>query len=129
VLGYPAPKNLQGQSLWKGAPARAGDIISESFVHPLISAMTPRFQRSQQAIFSGSLKFIRSSKGERELYDLSCDPNEEHNLFAARPTDGFELKLVEYSKAAAMDNRRQAQAHTTNENIEKLKSLGYVQGQ
>ncbi|HUJ20218.1 MAG TPA: sulfatase, partial [Bryobacteraceae bacterium] len=126
VLGYQAPENLQGRSLWKTAPD--SEVISESFVHPLLSTRTPRFQRSQQAIFSGSLKFIRSSNGERELYDLSRDPNEEHNLFTCRPTDGFELKLVQYLKAAAVDNRRQPQAHTTTENIEKLKSLGYVQG-
>ncbi len=103
-------------------------MISETFVHPLISTWSPRFRRSEQAIFSGSLKFIQSSKGDRELYDLSLDPNEEHNLFATRPADRLELKLVQYLKAAAIDERKQAQAQVGSESIEKLKSLGYVQG-
>jgi hypothetical protein len=103
------------------------EVISETFVHPLMSTWTPRLQRSQQAIFSGSLKFIRSSKGERELYNIALDPDEDHNLITTRPTDGFELELVQYLKAAAIDNRRRSEAHTTSENIEKLKSLGYVQ--
>lgn len=128
VLGYPAPKNVQGRNLLQAAPAEAGDVISETFVHPLISTWSPRFRRSEQAIFSGSLKFIQSSKGDRELYDLSLDPNEEHNLFATRPADRLELKLVQYLKAAAIDERKQAQAQVGSESIEKLKSLGYVQG-
>ncbi len=129
VLGYPAPKNLQGRSLWKTDSAAGNEPISETFVHPLISTWTPRFLRSEQAIFSGSLKFIQSSRGDRELYDLARDPNEEHNLFAGQPVERLELKLVQYLKAAAADNRRQgAAAKAGSESIEKLKSLGYVQG-
>jgi arylsulfatase A-like enzyme len=128
VLGYSAPKGLQGRSLWKAAPENAGRVISESFVHPLFSAMTPRFQRTQQAIFSERWKFIRSSRGGPELYDLSSDPAEEHNLAGAQPTDVLESALVQYLNTAARDRHKQAQARTTTENLEKLKSLGYVQG-
>ena len=128
VLGYQAPKNMQGRNLLKAAPEAVSEPISETFVHPMISTWSPRFLRSQQAIFSGSLKFIQSSKGDRELYDLSRDPNEEHNLFEGQSVDGLESKLVQYLKAAAADNRKQAAAQAGSESIEKLKSLGYVQG-
>jgi arylsulfatase A-like enzyme len=128
VLGYAAPKNVQGRNLLLPAPAEAENVISETFVHPLISTWSPRFLRSEHAIFSGPLKFIQSSKGDRELYDLSQDPHEEHNLFTSRPADRLELKLVQYLKAAAVDRRKQAQAQVSSESIEKLKSLGYVQG-
>jgi arylsulfatase A-like enzyme len=128
VLGYPAPKHIQGRSLLKAAPEAGIGVISETFVHPLISAWTSRFRRIEQAIFSGQLKFIQSSHDDRELYDLAQDPNEEHNLFGSRPTDGFELKLVQYLRAAAADDRKQAQAQAGTASLEKLKALGYVQG-
>jgi arylsulfatase A-like enzyme len=128
VLGYPTPKHVQGRSLLKPAPEAGIGVISETFVHPLISTWTPRFRRSEQAIFSGSLKFIQTSHDDRELYDLAQDPNEEHNLFGMRPTEGIELKLVQYLKAAAADHRKQAQAHAGSESIEGLKALGYIQG-
>jgi arylsulfatase A-like enzyme len=128
VLGYPAPKHIQGRSLLKAAPEAGIGVISETFVHPLISTWTPRFQRSEQAIFSGPLKFIQSSREDRELYDLAQDPNEEHNLYGSQSTDGFQLKLVQYLKAAAADYRKQAQAQAGSGSIEKLRALGYVQG-
>ena len=128
LLEYPAPKTMQGRSLMRTASDAANRPISETFVHPLISTWSARFLRNQQAIFSGSLKFIRSSKGDRELYDLSRDPNEEHNLFGGLQPEGLEENLVQYLKAAAADNRKQAPAKASSESIEKLKSLGYIQG-
>lgn len=128
VLGYPVPRNVQGHDLSKGARGPGGDVISESFVHPLISTWSPRFLRTEQAIFAGPLKFIQSSKGEREVYDLSKDPDEQHNLWAAQPAGDLEIKLTHYLKAAAIDNHRQAPAHAGNENLDRLRSLGYIEG-
>jgi arylsulfatase A-like enzyme len=126
VLGYPAPKTMQGRSLWNAPPGEDGNPISETFVHPLISIWSPRLLRSQQAIFSGSMKYIQSSKGQRELYDLSRDPNEEHDLSGAQHAEDMEASLARYIKAAAADNRRQTPAKASIESVEKLRSLGYI---
>ena len=126
LLGYPPPKNIQGRDLLRPPEAR-DQVISETFVHPLISTWSARFLRSQQALFNGPLKFIRSSTGERELYDLSRDPDEQTNLAASQATDNYAQALVRYLQAAAADRRRRVPAQASSETIEKLKSLGYIQ--
>ncbi len=127
VLGYSSPKMIQGKNLRSASAERSSEVLSETFVHPLMSTWTPRFQRSAQALFSGTLKFIQSSNGDKELYDLSADPNEDLNLVARQPTDLFSQTLVHYLSAAAVESRRQKQDQVGSGTIEKLKSLGYIQ--
>ncbi len=122
VLGYEVPKGIQGSSL--RGPAH--DVISESFMHPFISKWNPKYLQAEQAIFSGSLKFIESSTGNKELYDLSQDPNELHNLLPSMPEPSLETKLQEFMQAATRGGKFQL-PQVGSKTLENLKSLGYLQ--
>ena len=122
VLGYEPPKGIQGHSL----RGRAHDLISESFMHPFISKWNPKYLQAEQAIVSGSMKFIESSSGAKELYDLSQDPNELHNLLPAGPGPALETKLLEFMQAAAHGTKFQL-PQVGSKTLENLKSLGYLQ--
>jgi arylsulfatase A-like enzyme len=122
VLGYEVPKGVQGHSL-RGA---AHEVISESFMHPFISKWNPKYLQAEQAIVSGSMKFIESSTGSKELYDLSQDPNELHNLLPAGPQPALETKLLEFMQAAARGSNFQL-PQVGSKTLENLKSLGYLQ--
>jgi arylsulfatase A-like enzyme len=123
LLGYEVPKNIQGHSLLARAPH---DAVSESFPHPFASRWNPKYLQAAQAIFSGSMKFVQSSTGSKELYDLSQDPNELHNLLPSLPEPALETKLEEFMQAAARSSKFQ-QPQLGSKTLENLKSLGYLQ--
>jgi arylsulfatase A-like enzyme len=126
VLGYNTPKDVQGRSLLKRS-SDGDPVFSETFAHPLMSAWSPRFQRNAQCIISGSMKFIHSSNGARELYDLASDPNEEHNLAVESASAPLEARLGDFFKAAGAPDRRATPARVNTQTVERLKSLGYIQ--
>jgi hypothetical protein len=96
-------------------------VISESF-----PGRYRRFNRFERAIFSGPYKFISSTAGKKELYDLSKDPNEEENLYS--PDDHIceelETKLTLWleNTSKMLSSPDQLDERT----IDRLKSLGYA---
>jgi arylsulfatase A-like enzyme len=129
ALGYAVPANVQGRSLLKREdPGTVRSLISETFVHPFISTLHPRFLRAEQAIFSGSLKLIRSSKGGEELYDLAKDPNELHDLYPSTSTVSLEAQLKRYlTTVNAFERMGALSTRPGSKSVEQLKSLGYIQ--
>ena len=86
-----------------------------------------RFRRTERAIFSWPYKFISSTAGKRELYDLSNDPNERENLY--KEDDGvskeLESRLKEWLKTVKEETG--SPAKLDKEALDRLKALGYVQ--
>jgi arylsulfatase A-like enzyme len=121
ALGYEPPPGIQGKSLLRRASGDPRYLVSEGFPSSASTKWSPRFQGTQRAIFSGSMKFLESSQGVKELYDISVDPNELHNLLPAEPGGVLEGKLSEYLRAAALHNKQDSRR------VENLKSLGYLQ--
>ncbi len=118
-MGYEPPPGIQGKSLLRRGDPRY--LVSEGFPSSASTKWSPRFQGTQRAIFSGPMKFLESSQGVKELYDISADPSELHNLFPAEPGGVLEGKLSEYLRAAALHNKQDSKR------AENLKSLGYLQ--
>jgi hypothetical protein len=84
--------------------------------------------RAQQAVFSGNLKLIRSSKGDEELYDLSKDPDELQNLSPSAAAAPLEAQLKKYlTTANALERMGAFSTRPGSKSVEKLKSLGYIQ--
>ena len=123
-VGVGLPAGLQGIDLQKIKTSPERTIVTETH-GASHSDMGSRFRHTEWALYSGKLKLIYSTEGSRQLYDLSVDPGEHHNLYRADAPEVAELRtrLLNWS------------SHTTprfldagpNTGIEEqLKSLGYA---
>ena len=87
-----------------------------------------RFQRERTVLYEGRHKFIRSTDGQHELYDLEADPREAHNLFDAG--DQLSQTLLEACDRMRAEGETATGAsrppeHTAEE-LEALRALGYI---
>jgi len=127
AAGLPAPPGIHGKNLRTIAKDEPRMVFSESFHDNLLAGWHPRFKRIERAMWLGSMKFIHSTSGKREMYDLSKDPAERHNLY--RPGEPVSVKLEALLTAwiRSAGQREQAPVKLSPETIEQLRSLGYVQ--
>ncbi|MBI2835595.1 MAG: sulfatase-like hydrolase/transferase, partial [Acidobacteria bacterium] len=113
-------RNVQGHSLLSlSDDAQARELLAEAFP-PLVRAPA-----QQRALFSNGLKFVRSTDGSQELYDLKADPGERRNLFNAGEgrSQRLQARLSEWIRlmpSAAKPVPLDPDA------IERLRALGYV---
>jgi tetratricopeptide (TPR) repeat protein len=120
----PVPSQMQGQSLVRAARAGAG-------------AGQPAYSRSdfpQQAFGWSVLESWRSGKylyiraPEPELYDVSADPKEVHNLASSSPAilQTLAAQLKAFDDHLGNGTGKPADAGLTTSEVQKLASLGYV---
>ena len=83
VTGVKAPAGLQGRDLLDPAAIEPRDLFSESFPCPVLHTPDCPGGCVMRSVVSWPNKFIWSSKGSPESYDLQQDPNENHNLFGS----------------------------------------------
>ena len=93
------------------------------------------FFRNQQgdrvALFFDQFKFIKSSDGEDELFNLADDPGEVTNLITENPEISFkgEIILDEFFNSISRreENTEENLRRIEQEEVVKLKALGYIQ--
>ena len=115
--GLPVPDDLPGRSLLQ--PAEHPEKIVSYFES--LTANLDRGWAPLRGVIEGGDKLI--SLPIPELYDLSDDPAEEHNLFDAEPRRARELARL-LPKATGPIDRRAADASEAA----ALRSLGYLSG-
>jgi arylsulfatase A-like enzyme len=129
TLAYSVPPGLQGHSLRSRSPHQdlLHPVFSESFPSLRLINLQPRLNRVDRAVFSGSLKLIRSLQGNHELYDLARDPDEAQDIYASAGSSAsrLETSLVKWVEASA--GQAQTVPKLERGTVEKLRSLGYVQ--
>jgi arylsulfatase A-like enzyme len=111
TLGYEIPAHVQGLSLRNTAPLAHREILAES--------------DHARALRVDGMKLIVSSTGRRELYDLSCDPEENRDLYASRPPQAQPLEAALNRWVQRLPRPRTAA--TDPGELRRLKTLGYVQ--
>ena len=133
VLGYEIPGNIQGVSLQKPENLDNRSIISESFSARRNLWLHKRFYRIERAVFSGSNKFVGSTSGKQELYDLSKDPEEKENIYRADDSISKNIKAelnqwLEDVKEE-LPSQEGSDSYKTPDKavLDRLKALGYVQ--
>lgn len=129
MLGYEIPEEVQGRSLLELETLKSRFIITESFPNPLVINWHRRFDRTERAIFSGSLKYITSTAGKRELYDLSKDPDEKRNLYNSADSTSERLGalLNNWLQTTVAEAELSSPIKLQRETLRRLRALGYVQ--
>jgi arylsulfatase A-like enzyme len=127
VAGGKIPKGISGQSLSRGGAAATRVLLSETHPCPDVMRLHPRFNRIERAIRSGRWKFIQSTAGKRELYDMEADPFEKRNLYAVAKNKAAELEQILTKWIARLKPQSRIPAQLDKEALERLKALGYVQ--
>ena len=126
VTGIAPPPFLQGFSLRKGTGNANRKLISESFPGSGLTSLNAKFNRTERAIYSENFKYIDSTAGKHELYDISADPREIHNLCSIESgrCSGMQRDLEEWENAApkTVTHGKALDPQT----LERLRSLGYV---
>ena len=126
VTGYEIPEDIQGVSVLRLKNGNTRKVISESYPNKYLLSWHARFHRIERAIISWPHKFISSTAGKKELYDLSKDPDEKVDLYrpADRISGELELQLNERLKSNAVKSSPPAKLDEGA--LDRLKSLGYV---
>jgi len=126
VLGCEIPQGIQGQSLLKLAIGNSRHVISEFYPFSDLVQSHPRFDRVQRAVFSGRFKFIKSTNGTKELYDLHEDPDEKNNLFKPDDKTSRELEARLNQWLEEVKEESGSIIKLEKEALDRLKSLGYI---
>jgi arylsulfatase A-like enzyme len=117
---------FQGRSLLKSSPEEI-TVFSRGTLSPDFGRGNPHFSGLRRAIFSGDLKLIQWTTGSPELYDLSSDPQEQHNLYTNENTGARELTSRLDRWVASFPHLTSGTRKIDPSATERLKSLGYVQ--
>jgi arylsulfatase A-like enzyme len=127
TVGVPVPQTMQGRNLTGAGANELRHIFSETFPCPVMHPPECPNGCTSQAIFPWPYKYIVTSNGSRELFDVGRDPDEVTNLAIrlepqARQLNA-DLNLWMKIKPAQSKQKHKLDA----EQVKNLKSLGYVQ--
>jgi len=126
VLGASVPGDCQGRSLDEETADGGRTVLAESYTPGGIWDIDPRFQRIQRALFSGTLKYVSSTPGSDELFDLAKDSEEHDNLVKDESEVSSMLSSQLASLIAGAQTSRPTRVELKSDQLERLKSLGYV---
>jgi arylsulfatase A-like enzyme len=125
ALGVPVPPDMQGRSL---APlfAQAGGARADRIHYA--ESLSPRLSQNwgeQRALFDGRWKYVHGPRPE--LFDLTADPKELHNLAATRPDQAASMRdeLVDFLKRNSPPGGSRMTA-VDEETRAHLQALGYL---
>ena len=93
-------------------------------------AVFSQYGRLRYSISTGQWKLIENMRAHKiELYDLKHDPGERTNLVTNKPEEVEQLKsrLEKWRKTRkVLERGNVGKAKLTDQQLKKLKSLGYV---
>jgi arylsulfatase A-like enzyme len=144
----PVPEGVQGHSLvplLSAAPSEGGTLRAAAGSRPAISEKAettnpggpPPRDTASVAVISGGWKLIHNTKRgagkpEFELFDHAQDPLDARDLAAAHPDEVARLTKVlaswrRMADAARLKPDAEANKSLSKEELERLRSLGYIQ--
>ncbi len=127
-LGIPVDAKMQGRNLLVNATLPKRDLFSESFPCPVPHPPEcPGSGCTSRALLAWPYKLVTASSGKYEVYDLSADPNELHDISAANETRASGLGTELKAWVKTMPARPKQQLKLDGDAVQRLKSLGYVQ--
>jgi arylsulfatase A-like enzyme len=107
-------------------------VISENYYTRYRDLFNPewgkRFNRIRTALYKWPYKYILSSDGQHELYNLKDDPKELNNLIKQQTETGEKLfrTLEQFQAQNSRAEEKVDDRPLTEEDVERLKALGYI---
>jgi arylsulfatase A-like enzyme len=107
-------------------------VISENYYTRYRDLFNPewgkRFNRIRTALYKWPYKYILSSDEKHELYNLEDDPKELNNLIEQQKEIGEKLfrTLEQFQDRSSRAEERVDDRPLTEEDVERLKALGYI---
>lgn len=126
LLGLAPADDIQGRSLVPRLDGSADEAdVVETLAEVSLMAVKTVHQRSLR---SGDWKLIDNivPAGPVELYDLSSDPGEQVDLVTSDPATAQRLRVRLEELLASMPAAEGAETQLSEEEIRRLRSLGYV---
>ena len=144
LAGIPVPKSIQGRDLFSllsrqsasGAQPREDLLRARGLAFAELDHNTDwprrwgsRYDRDLVSVKSLRWKYIKSSAGVDELYDLQIDPKELKNLAASQPSTLAALKgLLDAWRRSVSGQQDGGETGEIDEGLkENLRGLGYIQ--
>jgi len=127
AAGVPAPAGLQGRDLRDPAAAEPRNLFSESFPCPVPHRPDCPGGCLLRSVVSWPNKFIWSSKGSPESYDLAADPDENHDIFGSLNKTAQALAGDLRGWIKTMPVQPKQYRNLSKEEIKRFKALGYIQ--
>jgi arylsulfatase A-like enzyme len=124
LAGLPVPVSMRGRSLFSPGPDRA---FGYSLSVPDPKRDTPISRGRLDAVYSENYKFIVSSKGTVELYDLANDPGEQSNIAGYEPAVVADMNGLLEEYLAKIPPVKIGPRDLNAERLETLKGLGYLE--
>ena len=130
ILPLPAPAQMRGKDirpLLKGGSLSGGAILLEHAGYQLDGVVTPRYKYIRHRKTRDIHPAYPMRKGREELYDLSADPAETHDLAKERPEVLAELRKLRKTLWGRKSTYQAKKAPIDANTKEMLRSLGYTQ--
>ena len=123
ALGLAIPRCFEGESFWPLISGQPGGA-------PADEVIIATNRRDKHAIRNATHKYVVSSDGSEELYDLASDPDEQRNLAAERPDLVAALRgrleaQVDITSTAALPEENQLREDPEMNRL--LETLGYLE--
>jgi arylsulfatase A-like enzyme len=124
LLGVKIPREFEGRNLLKETSGRKETIFSMGAYG---SDKLEKQTGTQFSLLKNGWRYIINSKdGSKELYNHESDPNESSNVISQH-ADRAEVLDRELRRFLAREPAESTPVGTTSEQLEQLRSLGYVQ--
>ena len=131
ILNHFPPQWVDELAKFRDAPGNH-EVIAEIYYTRTKDLFSPkwghRFNRIRTALFDWPYKLISSSDGQNELYHLERDPSESSNLIDSETVVAARLatRLQEFFASRMRSDERVDQPPLSEEELKRLRSLGYV---
>ncbi|MCW5983139.1 MAG: sulfatase [Bryobacteraceae bacterium] len=128
ALNEPAPPNLQGSAWGQGRDyALAEQSCRICGAGADFGQWPESIRRELIAVIAGDHKLIRSTRDPDEVYDLRADPSESRPLTKPDPKFLARAEQIIAERNQRVLKRRGPQPAVDSDDLERLRSLGYVQ--
>ena len=87
-----------------------------------------KYERSLHSIRTNEYKFIWSSNGLHELYDLQKDPQENHNFYFSHQSIARKMEKTLFANVKQFESMEASEEGVEMDKLteERLKALGYL---